>query len=112
VADADTSDTADSAGEVPAWRRKLQETLASVQAQVTIMLCHCAPVKDVMRCKSGSAHGIAGSWEVTCRYSWLLSSHKLWLHALQMSEGAAVLRDSAQAAVGCDAAAGEMVSGE
>ena len=29
-----------------------------------------------------------------------------------MSEGAAVLRDSAQAAVGCDAAAEELVSGD
>jgi hypothetical protein len=38
VADADISDTADSAGEVPGWRRKLQDTLASVQAQV-ICLC-------------------------------------------------------------------------
>lgn len=31
---------------------------------------------------------------------------------LQMAEGAAVLRDSAQAAVGCDAAAEELVSGQ
>lgn len=36
VADADVSDTADSSGEVPAWRRRLQDTLASVQAQVHI----------------------------------------------------------------------------
>lgn len=31
--------------------------------------------------------------------------------ALQMSEGASVLRDGAQAAVGCDAAAEELVTG-
>jgi hypothetical protein len=42
VADADVSDTADSAGEVPGWRRKLQDTLASVQAQVTG--CDCCQV--------------------------------------------------------------------
>jgi hypothetical protein len=40
-----------------------------------------------------------------------MMSKTLRLHDLQMAEGAAVLRDSAQAAVGCDAAAEELVSG-
>lgn len=98
VADADVSDTADSAGEVPAWRRRMQATLASVQAQVQL----CSADGNHMACRQrhSQANERAGG------------SDAQFLMCVQMAEGAAVLRDSAQAAVGCDAAAEDLVSGK